>query len=199
MMKKSKEQRKMNLIITDAAPQTNHVTRYARRLASDEITYSIGKSTLGHVLVARSANGVCSILIGSEAKELKSDLATRFPESNLVRNDRKLSDDLQKVLHFIETPAIGLDLALDIHGTPFQRRGWEELAKIPPGAIIIYGALATRIGLPKSVRAVAGACAANAIALAIPCHRVVRNNGTLSGYRWGVERKRALLEREAQA
>jgi predicted component of type VI protein secretion system len=107
MMKKSKEQRKMNLIITDAAPQTNHVTRYARRLASDEITYSIGKSTLGHVLVARSANGVCSILIGSEAKELKSDLATRFPESNLVRNDRKLSDDLQKVLHFIETQRSG--------------------------------------------------------------------------------------------
>ena len=189
----------MNLIITDAAPQTNHVTGYARRLASDEITYSIGKSTLGHVLVARSANGVRSILIGSEAKELKSDLATQFPESNLVRNDRKLSDDLQKVLHFIETPAIGLDLSLDIHGTPFQRRVWEELAKIPPGAIITYGALATRIGLPKSVRAVAEACAANAIALAIPCHRVVRNNGTLSGYRWGVERKRALLEREAQA
>jgi AraC family transcriptional regulator, regulatory protein of adaptative response / methylated-DNA-[protein]-cysteine methyltransferase len=189
----------MNLIITDAASQTNPAGRCARQLASDEIAYSVGESTLGHVLVARSANGVCSILIGSEAEELERDVARRFPESKLVRNDGKLSDDLQKVLHFIETPAIGLDLPLDMHGTPFQRRVWEELLKIRPGAIITYGALATRIGEPKAVRAVAAACAANAIALAIPCHRVVRSNGTLSGYRWGVERKRALLEREGRA
>jgi len=189
----------MNLIITDAASQRTPVTRCPRWLAPDEITYSVGKSTLGQLLVARSANGICSILIGSEAEELNSDLATRFLQSTLVRNDRKLRDDLEKVLRFIETPAIGLDLPLDIHGTPFQRRVWEELSKIRPGAIITYGALATRIGEPKAVRAVAGACAANAIALAIPCHRVVRSNGTLSRYRWGVERKRALLEREARA
>jgi methylated-DNA-[protein]-cysteine S-methyltransferase/AraC family transcriptional regulator of adaptative response/methylated-DNA-[protein]-cysteine methyltransferase len=189
----------MNLIITDAASRRTPVTRCPRWLASDEIAYSVGKSTLGQVLVARSAHGVCSILIGSEAEELKSDLATRFPQSTLVRNDRKLRDDLEKVLRFIESPAIGLDLPLDMHGTPFQRRVWEELSKIRPGAIITYGALATRIGEPKAVRAVAGACAANAIALAIPCHRVVRSNGTLSRYRWGVERKRALLEREARA
>jgi O-6-methylguanine DNA methyltransferase len=167
--------------------------------AAEEIAFSIGESALGAVLVARSTDGVCAILIGSVAAELESDLATRFTDSKLVRNDRKLSDDLGKILRFIETPSDGLNLRLDIRGTPFQQRVWEALLRIPPGSIVTYGALANRIGKPGAVRAVANACAANAIALAIPCHRVVRSNGTLSGYRWGVERKRALIAREAQA
>jgi O-6-methylguanine DNA methyltransferase len=189
----------MNIITTSDTPPADVVTRTAHKESLDDLAYAVGESTLGSVLLARSAGGICSILIGSGAEELKNDLATRFPESRLIRNDRKLSDDLQKVLRFVEAPAEGLDLPIDMRGTPFQRRVWEELLRVPTGAIITYGALATRVGEPKTARAVASACAANAIALAIPCHRVVKNNGTLSGYRWGLERKRALLERETRA
>jgi AraC family transcriptional regulator of adaptative response/methylated-DNA-[protein]-cysteine methyltransferase len=169
-----------------------------RDAPSGEIAFATGESTLGTVLVARSARGICAILIGSGAGELSADLAERFPENPLVRNDRKLDGDLQKILRFIETPARGLDLDLDIHGTPFQRRVWDALCGIPAGRTVTYAALARRIGEPGSVRAVANACAANALALAIPCHRVIASNGTPSGYRWGVERKRALIAREAQ-
>jgi O-6-methylguanine DNA methyltransferase len=185
----------MNLDITNelAAATRQH------EAPSPEIAFSTGTSTLGIVLVARSARGVCAILIGSGADELTADLAARFPESPLVQNEEELAGDLEKVLRFIETPAGGLDLELDIHGTPFQRRVWDALCAIPSGRTVTYAALARRIGEPESVRAVANACAANAIALAIPCHRVVRSDGTPSGYRWGVERKRALLAREALA
>lgn len=185
--------------ITGTASQALSTARNNHRVASDGIAYSVGESTFGNILVARDAQGVCAILIGSEFKELKSDLAKRFPQSELVRDDRVLGDDLQKVQRFVETPSSGLTLEIAMHGTPFQQRVWEELIKIPPGRIITYAALAARIGRPTAVRAVANACAANAIALAIPCHRVVRSNGALSGYRWGIERKRALLEKEAQA
>jgi O-6-methylguanine DNA methyltransferase len=186
----------MNLINMDAFP-VEVSPKIKQGAAAEEIAFSIGESALGVVLVARSADGVCAILIGSEAAELESDLARRFIDSKLVRNDRKLSNDLQKILRFIEAPSEGLNLPLDIRGTPFQQRVWDELLRIPPGSIVTYGALANRIGEPGAVRAVANACAANAIALAIPCHRVVRSNGALSGYRWGVERKRALLAKEA--
>jgi methylated-DNA-[protein]-cysteine S-methyltransferase/AraC family transcriptional regulator of adaptative response/methylated-DNA-[protein]-cysteine methyltransferase len=186
----------MNIINMDAFP-VEVSPKIKQGAAAEEIAFSIGESALGVVLVARSADGVCAILIGSEAAELESDLARRFIDSKLVRNDRKLSNDLQKILRFIEAPSEGLNLSLDIRGTPFQLRVWEELLRIPPGSIVTYGALANRIGEPGAVRAVANACAANAIALAIPCHRVVRSNGALSGYRWGVERKRALLAKEA--
>ena len=169
----------------------------SRHEAASEILFATGTSSLGTVLVARSAHGVCAILIGSES-ELTADLPLRFPESTLVRNDRKLNADLAKILRFIEAPAEGLDLELDIQGTPFQRRVWDALCAIPSGRTVTYAALARRIGEPRAVRAVANACAANAIALAIPCHRVIRSNGTLSGYRWGVERQRVLLTREAQ-
>jgi O-6-methylguanine DNA methyltransferase len=189
----------MNLTNMSAFSPAKVVPKVQQGAAAEEIAFSIGESALGAVLVARSTDGVCAILIGSVAAELESDLATRFAYSKLVRNDRKLSDDLGKILRFIETPSDGLNLRLDIRGTPFQQRVWEALLRIPPGSIVTYGALANRIGKPGAVRAVANACAANAIALAIPCHRVVRSNGTLSGYRWGVERKRALLAREAQA
>jgi len=189
----------MNLTNMSAFSPAKVVPKVQQGAAAEEIAFSIGESALGAVLVARSTDGVCAILIGSVAAELESDLATRLTDSKLVRNDRKLSDDLGKILRFIETPSDGLNLRLDIRGTPFQQRVWEALLRIPPGSIVTYGALANRIGKPGAVRAVANACAANAIALAIPCHRVVRSNGTLSGYRWGVERKRALIAREAQA
>ena len=185
----------MELNITAMASQS--LLTADHHVASDGIAYSVGESAFGNILVARDAQGVCAILIGSGPMELKSDLAERFPQSELVRNDRELDDDLQKVLRFVETPSSGLTLELAMRGTPFQQRVWEELITVLPGQIITYAALAVRIGQPTAIRAVAKACAANAIALAIPCHRVVRSNGSLSGYRWGVERKRDLLERES--
>ena len=166
---------------------------------TEEIAFSVGKSALAAVLVARSVKGVCAILIGFDLEELQNDLATQFTESALIRDDRKLRDDLRKILRFIEAPAGGLDLPLDIRGTPFQQRVWDALLGIRVGSTVTYAALARRIGEPRAVRAVANACAANAIALAIPCHRVVRSDGTLSGYRWGFEVKRALLAKEALA
>jgi len=165
---------------------------------SGELAFATRESTVGTVLAARSARGICAILIGSGVRELSAALAEQFPQNTLVRDDRKLDGDLEKILRFIETPARGLDLELDMYGTPFQRRVWEALRGIPPGRTVTYAALACRIGEPGSARAVANACAANALALAIPCHRVVRRDGTLSGYRSGIERKRALLAREGQ-
>jgi len=189
----------MNLDITNKSTRLDIARITSQHDApSGEIAFATGTSILGTVLVARSARGVCAVLIGSEAGELTADLAARFPQNRLVRNDPRLDSDLERVRRFIETPARGLDLELDVHGTPFQRRVWDALCAIPVGRTVTYAALARRIGEPESVRAVANACAANAIALAIPCHRVIRSNGTLSGYRWGVERKRALLAREAQ-
>jgi methylated-DNA-[protein]-cysteine S-methyltransferase/AraC family transcriptional regulator of adaptative response/methylated-DNA-[protein]-cysteine methyltransferase len=164
-----------------------------------EILFTAGDSVLGTVLVARGPRGICAILIGSEAGALTADLASQFPAGTLTRNDRELATDLEKIVGFIATPDRGLDLALDIHGTPFQRRVWDALCAIPCGRTVTYAALARRIGEPGAVRAVANACAANALALAIPCHRVIRSNGTLAGYRWGVERKRAMLAREMLA
>ena len=164
--------------------------------ALEEIAFATGETELGTVLIARSSVGVCSIIMGSDGDELSNDLAERFPESRLVRDNAKLADDLHQVQRFIETPAVGLDLAFDVRGTPFQRRVWTVLLGVPAGSTITYAALASRIGERDAVRAVARACAANAIALGIPCHRVIRSDGTLSGYHWGVERKRALLARE---
>ena len=186
----------MDLNITDESSQADPRITIQRDVPSGEIAFATGESALGTVLVARSARGICAILIGSGDEELTADLAGRFPETPLVRNDRKLDGDLQKIFAFIETPARGLDLDLDIRGTPFQRRVWDALCGIPSGRTVTYAALARRIGEPASVRAVANACAANALALAIPCHRVVRRDGTLSGYRWGIERKRTILARE---
>jgi methylated-DNA-[protein]-cysteine S-methyltransferase/AraC family transcriptional regulator of adaptative response/methylated-DNA-[protein]-cysteine methyltransferase len=164
-----------------------------------EIFFTTGESALGTVLVARSPRGICAILIGLEAGALTADAAERFPATTLMRRDRELEGDLEKIVRFIAAPEQGLDLELDIHGTPFQRRVWDALCAIPCGRTVTYAALARRIGEPGAARAVASACAANAIALAIPCHRVIRSDGTLSGYRWGVERKRAMLAREARS
>ena len=188
----------MNVLNTDfsSRPATP-----AQKIADrTDIAFSIGECALGKVLIARSAVGVCAILFGSDATVLQRDLADRFPNRRLVSDEGRLRDDLSKVAQFIETPSGELELPLDMrHGTPFQRRVWEALRTIPCGAIITYGALARRIGKPNAARAVASACAANAIAMGIPCHRVALRNGTLSGYRWGVERKRVLINREATA
>ena len=165
----------------------------------DTISYATGESALGRVLVARSISGVCAILIGAHDNELVTDLAARFREAKLVPDEADVQADLAKVTRFVDKPTEGLDLPLGLRGTPFQRRVWEALRAIPVGTTVTYSELANSIGAPNAVRAVAGACAANPIALAVPCHRVVRKNGSLGGYRWGVERKRALLEREKRA
>jgi len=164
-----------------------------------QIHFGIGDTSLGLVLVAVSGKGVCSILIGAEAAALTRDLQRRFAGAELVRDDARLRGALADVRAFVQSPAAGLDLPLDVTGTDFQKRVWRALKQIPAGATASYAEIARRIDAPKAFRAVAQACGANPIALAIPCHRVVRNDGALSGYRWGVARKRTLLEREARA
>lgn len=162
-----------------------------------QIRFAVGASSLGAVLVAESDKGICAILLGDEPDELVRDLEDRFPKAELIGGDKAFEKRVATVVAFIEAPAKGLDLPLDIRGTAFQQRVWQALRKIPAGRTVSYTDIAKRIGSPQSVRAVAGACAANAIAVAIPCHRVVRNDGGLSGYRWGIERKQALLDKEA--
>jgi AraC family transcriptional regulator of adaptative response/methylated-DNA-[protein]-cysteine methyltransferase len=161
------------------------------------IRYAIGRCSLGNLLVAQSDRGICAILFGESIQELDDDLLRRFPRATLVPGDAAFTQTLSDVIAFVEAPAKGLDLPLDIRGTVFQQRVWQALQAIPPGQTASYREVAERIGSPRAVRAVAGACAANALAVAVPCHRVVRNDGALSGYRWGVERKRVLLEKEA--
>jgi AraC family transcriptional regulator of adaptative response/methylated-DNA-[protein]-cysteine methyltransferase len=160
------------------------------------IRFAIGESWLGPILVAASDKGVCAILLGDDPTELAHDLEDLFPDAELIGGDAGFEQLVAKVIGFVEMPSIGLDLPLDIRGTAFQQRVWEALRKIPPGSTASYADIAKRIGQPKSVRAVAQACGANALAVAIPCHRVVRTDGSLSGYRWGVARKERLLHRE---
>lgn len=161
-----------------------------------EIRFAIGDCSLGAILVAQSEIGICAILLGDDPEQLLRDLQEMFPRARLIGGDRKFEKLVSKVVGFVEAPGIGLDLPLDIRGTAFQHRVWDALRRIPAGTTVSYSSLAQQIGSPKAVRAVARACAANTIAVAIPCHRVVRNNGDLSGYRWGIARKRALLGKE---
>ena len=161
------------------------------------IRFAVGECSLGSILVAASDRGVCAILLGDDPDALVRDLQDRFPRGRLIGGDRGFEQLVARVVAFIEAPALGLDLPLDVQGTAFQQRVWQALREIPPGATVTYKAVAGRVGAPRAVRAVAQACASNALAVAIPCHRVVRNDGALSGYRWGVDRKRALLDREA--
>ena len=165
--------------------------------AGAEIRFAVGECSLGSILVAISDRGVCAILLGDDPETLLHDLQDRFPRSDLIGGDSEFEQLAAKVIGFVEAPAIGLDLPLDIRGTAFQQRVWQALREIPAGTTMSYTDIAKRIGAPRSVRAVARACAANSLAVAIPCHRVVRNDGGLAGYRWGVERKRDLLQREA--
>jgi AraC family transcriptional regulator, regulatory protein of adaptative response / methylated-DNA-[protein]-cysteine methyltransferase len=164
-----------------------------------EIQFAVGECSLGSILVARSAKGVCAILLGDDPDALARDLQDRFPRAELIGGDAGFEATVAKVVGFVEAPGLGLDLPLDLRGTAFQRRVWQALREVPVGSTASYAEIARRIKAPKAVRAVAGACAANALAVAIPCHRVVRSDGALSGYRWGVERKRSLLDREARA
>lgn len=161
------------------------------------IRFAVGECSLGAILVAASERGVCAILMGDDPDALARELQDRFPRAEVVGNDTEFEQLVAKVVGFVEMPKLGLDLPLDIRGTAFQQRVWQALREIPSGLTVSYSEIAQRIGAPKAVRAVAGACAANVLAVAIPCHRVVRNDGSLSGYRWGVDRKRVLLEREA--
>ena len=163
-----------------------------------QIRFALGACSLGAILVAASPRGVCAISLGDDPEVLVRELQDRFPKADLIGGDADFEQWVARVIGFIEMPALGLDLPLDIRGTAFQQRVWQALCEIPPGKTMSYSEIAALIGAPKSVRAVAGACAANTLAVAIPCHRVVRTDGALSGYRWGVERKRALLEKEAR-
>jgi AraC family transcriptional regulator of adaptative response/methylated-DNA-[protein]-cysteine methyltransferase len=165
--------------------------------AKTEIRFAVGECSLGSILVAQSQRGVCAILLGDDPARLARDLQDQFPEADLVGADADFEQLVARVVGLIETPTVGLDLPLDIRGTAFQQRVWQALRSIPAGSTASYTEIAERIGAPKSVRAVAQACGANSLAVAIPCHRVVRSDGSLSGYRWGVERKRELLQREA--
>lgn len=166
------------------------------------IRFAIGECSLGAILVASSERGVCAIFLGDDPQKLVQDLQDTFPRAQLIGADHDYEMLIAKVVGYIEAPSLGQDfikhLPLDIRGTAFQQRVWQALREIPAGATVSYTDIAKLIGSPKAVRAVAGACAANAIAVAIPCHRVVRNDGALSGYRWGVERKRALLDIEQE-
>ena len=179
-----------------SVPRTSSTSAGA---AAEAIAFAIGESSLGQILVARSTRGVCAILIGTDKDELEADLAARFPGARLSHDESALRADLKKVIRFVDKPASGLDLPLDLRGTPFQRRVWTALRAIPASTTTTYTDVAQRIGAPRAVRAVASACAANPLALAVPCHRVMRNDGSLAGYRWGVERKRALINKEAAA
>lgn len=182
----------------EAAPQVLGMTPTAFRGGGARaiIHFAVGQCTLGAVLVARSERGVCAILMGDDPEPLVRDLQDRFPKAELIGGDPGFEHLIAAVIAAADNPKAGLDLPLDIRGTAFQQRVWQELRHIPPGHTASYSDIAARIGRPDAVRAVAGACAANAHAIAIPCHRVVRTDGALSGYRWGIERKRTLLTRE---
>ncbi|SDT04489.1 bifunctional DNA-binding transcriptional regulator/O6-methylguanine-DNA methyltransferase Ada [Pseudomonas granadensis] len=165
---------------------------------NNDIRFAVGQCSLGAILVAQSDRGVCAILLGDDPHRLVCDLQDQFRLANLIGADAGFEQLIAQVVGFVEAPAIGLDLPLDVRGTAFQERVWQALREIPPGQTASYAQIAERIGAPTSMRAVAQACGANRLAVAIPCHRVVRSDGHLSGYRWGVERKRQLLERETQ-
>ncbi len=173
-------------------------SQYAKQGAGRHIRYTLADSPLGKVLVAATEQGVCAIELGASADELINDLKKRFARAHIVHDSTKLTSWVNKTLAFIERPAKNLDLPLDLIGTAFQHQVWKALQSIPFGQTLSYGELAKRLGNPKAVRAVARACGQNPVSLAVPCHRVIAADGALTGYRWGVARKQALLKAEAQ-
>lgn len=173
--------------------------RYRAGGKDEQIRFAVGQSSLGAILVASSEKGVVAILIDDDPEKLLRDLQDRFPSARLIGGDRDYERLVAQVVGLIEAPAIGHDLPLDLRGTAFQLRVWRALRAIPAGTTATYSEIARRIGAPKATRAVAGACAANHLAVAIPCHRVVRSDGSLSGYAWGIGRKRSLIDREARS
>ena len=172
-------------------------TAYRTGGAKAEIRFAVGECSLGSILVARSERGVCAIFLGDDPEALTRELQDRFPRATLIGGDAAFEELVARVVGLIEAPGTGADLPLDVRGTAFQQRVWRALREIPAGSTATYREIARRIGAPRAVRAVAHACAVNPVAVAIPCHRVVRSDGRLAGYRWGIERKRELLEREA--
>lgn len=172
--------------------------RYRAGGGGERIHFAVAACSLGALLVASTDKGICSILLGDDPEALVRDLQDRFPKAELVGAEAGFEATVAQVVAFVEAPRIGLDLPLDLRGTAFQQRVWQALRAIPAGRTVGYAELATQLGMPQGARAVAGACAANPVAIAVPCHRVVRNDGSISGYRWGVERKRALLDRELE-
>lgn len=185
----------------EAAPAILGMTPTAFRKDGEgvEIRFAVGQCALGALLVAASDTGICEIALHEDPEQLVRNLQDRFKAARLIGADRKFEQWMAAAVGFVENPSVGLHLPLDVRGTAFQRRVWEALREIPVGTTVTYTDIAERIGSPRSVRAVARACATNSIALAIPCHRVVRTDGSLAGYRWGIERKRELIEREAKA
>lgn len=173
--------------------------RVHERTEREEMQVTIGESSLGLVLVAQGANGVIAVLLGDDRDALRRDLEARFPDAMLTDRDAKLDERTAEVIRLVESPEHSINAPLDMRGSEFQRKVWQALREIPAGKTASYTDVASRIGRPRSVRAVAAACAANHLAVVVPCHRVVRSNGQLAGYRWGVERKRTLLNREAVA
>src|SRR5262245_50734990 len=172
-------------------------SRYRAGGTSEKIKFAVGQTSLGAILVASSTKGVAAILLGDDPDELLRSLQDRFPKAHLIGGDGDYESMVAGVVGFVEAPRLGLDLPFDVRGTAFQQRVWQALREIPIGETVCYAEIARRIGSPQAAHAVAAACAANNLAIAIPCHRVVRTDGALSGYAWGVERKRALLDREA--
>ena len=162
------------------------------------VRFALGECALGSTLVASSERDVCAIFLGNNPEKLLQDLQNTFLNADIIGADRDYERLVAKVVGFIETPAIGLNLPLDIRGTAYQQRVWQALREIPAGKTLSYSQLAQKIGKPKAVRAVASACAVNKIAVAIPCHRIIRNDGALSGYRWGLARRASLLKKESQ-
>jgi AraC family transcriptional regulator of adaptative response/methylated-DNA-[protein]-cysteine methyltransferase len=171
-------------------------THYRDGGTNEQIRFAIGQSSLGAILVASSTKGVVAILMGEDPNELAHDLQDRFAKAKLIGGDRDYESLVAQVVGMVEAPGIGLNLPLDVRGTAFQQRVWQALQKIPLGQTLTYAEVAEQIGAPKAVRAVASACAANNLAVAIPCHRVIRSDGTLANYAWGVERKEKLLSAE---
>lgn len=163
------------------------------------VRFAVGRCSLGDILVAATDKGVCAILLGDDPDALVRDLQDRFPNAELIGADASFEATVAQVVGLVDAPTHGVELPLDIRGTAFQQQVWDALRRIPPGRTVSYAELAAAVGRPSAVRAVAQACASNALAVAIPCHRVVRSDGSLSGYRWGVERKRELLAREREA
>jgi AraC family transcriptional regulator, regulatory protein of adaptative response / methylated-DNA-[protein]-cysteine methyltransferase len=188
-----------NLRLEASTTNRQESTMSPAATTTEEIHVAIAPSSLGFVLIARSSAGLAAILLGDDRDALLHDLETRFPLATLEEGGDEMSDLVTTIIGVIETPERQLNEPLDLRGTTFQRAVWNALREIPAGTTASYAEIARRIGRPNSVRAVAQACAGNPLAVVVPCHRVVRSDGDLSGYRWGIERKRALLEREASS
>ncbi len=170
----------------------------SRKLAAMTIFFALDKCSLGTILVAQSEKGICAVLLGDEPQYLLDDLQQRFPSAELIMGNSAFQTTVMQIMRAVEQPQLKVDLPLDIRGTVFQQQVWKTLRQIPAGETRSYAEIAKAIGSPKAVRAVAGACAANTLAVIIPCHRVVRSDGNLSGYRWGIERKQKLLQTETE-